>query len=74
MSAKAKRGDDTWQLSKRLDAIINILLETTRVDGKPLPIASQGSWVSKKNNTSRSVNDTIILFSPRSAVCVVCCV
>jgi hypothetical protein len=41
MPAKAKRENDTWQLSKRLDAIINILLETTRVDGKPLPIAKR---------------------------------
>lgn len=39
MPAKVQRGDDTWQLSKRLDAIINILLETSRVDGKPLSIA-----------------------------------
>jgi len=31
-----KREEETWQLAKRLDAIINVLLETARVEEKPL--------------------------------------
>ncbi len=41
MPVKAKGGNDTWQLTKRLDAIINILLETSRLDGKPIPVAKR---------------------------------
>jgi len=42
MPAKTERIDDTKQLAKRLDVIINILLETTKgVDGKPLSMAKR---------------------------------
>ena len=41
MAAKTKKDNDTWQLAKRLDAIINILLVTSRIDGKPLSVAKR---------------------------------
>jgi hypothetical protein len=41
LPARAKGGNDTWQLTKRLDAIINILLETSRLDGKAIPVAKR---------------------------------
>jgi len=41
LSVRNSRKEDTYQVEKRLNAIINILLETTRVNGKPLPVAKQ---------------------------------
>lgn len=41
MSVRNSRKEDTYQVAKRLDAIINILLETARLNGKPLPVAKQ---------------------------------
>jgi hypothetical protein len=36
-----KNEEDTWQLAKRLDAIINVLLETARVENKPLSMSKK---------------------------------
>jgi len=41
MSAKRRVRDDTWELTKRLDAIINVLFETSRINGKSVPIAKR---------------------------------
>lgn len=41
MSHRNGGKQDTYQVTKRLDAIINILLETTTVNGKPLPVSKQ---------------------------------
>ena len=39
--AGVRNEDQEWQLVKRLDAIINILLETAELEGKPLSVSKR---------------------------------
>lgn len=41
MSERREREQETWQIVKRLNAIINILLETAELEGKPLSISKR---------------------------------
>ena len=41
MSERRNREQETWQIVKRLDAIIKILLETAELKGKPLAISER---------------------------------
>ena len=41
VSERRNREQETWQIVKRLDAIIKILLETAELKGKPLPISER---------------------------------
>jgi len=41
MSPKSVDRDEMVQIVKRLDAIINVLLETSKIEGKPLPAVAR---------------------------------
>jgi len=41
VSERREREQETWQIVKRLNAIINILLETAELEGKPLSISKR---------------------------------